>query len=334
MNDLIERYIYDVIRRLPEDKRKDIKEELTTNIYEMLNDNPTEEEVKKVLESLGHPRILANNYREQKRYLIGPVWFDDYLLVLKIAFTVVAIITGISSGIGRAINPESVTIIGVLFEVVFYTFFDILNALLAVFAIVTIIFMVIERVSKGSHHIAFDVYRLPKLPKAKQMEIKRSSAIASVIITSIVGVIIIYFLYTGKSITGYFDGDGQFNQMTNFLNHDVVMSIFALIVISIIANIALEVVKLLSGRWTVNVLLVHIFVKLLGAVAAIIFLTRPGMINPDFITEIASFIEGMSASTIENGFRILFIVLCFLIGLGTVADIGSTTYKYFKNENN
>ncbi|XFA99178.1 hypothetical protein ACAG96_01020 [Candidatus Izemoplasma sp. B36] len=332
MKNLIERYIYDVIRRLPEDKREDIKEELTSNIYEMLSDNPSEEEVKKVLESLGHPRILANKYREQKRYLIGPVWFDDYLLVLKIAFAVVAIITGISSGIGRAINPESVTIIGILFEVVFYTFFDILNALLAVFAIVTIIFMVIERFSKGGHHIAFDVYKLPKLPKAKQMEIKRTSAIASVIITFIVGVVIIYFLYTGKSIAGYFDGDGQFNQMTNFLNHDVVMSIFALIVISIIANIALEVVKLLSGRWTVNVLLVHIFVKLLGAVAAIIFLTRPGMINPDFITEMASYIEGMSFSTIENGFKILFIMLCFLIGLATVVDIGSTTYKYFKNE--
>ena len=334
MNDLVNRYIYDVSRRLPENKREDIKEELNSNIHEMLSDHPNEEEIKKVLESLGHPRVLANKYREQKRYLIGPAWFDDYLLVLKITLIVIAIITGISSGIARAINPESVTIFGAIFEVIFHTFFDILNALIAVFGIVTIIFMIIEKISKGGHQITFDVFRLPQLPKEKQMEIKRSSAIASVIITSIVGVIIIYFLYTGKSITGYFDGDGQFNQLTNFLNHDVVMSIFALIVISIIANIALEVVKLLSGRWTVNVLLVHIFVKLFGAVVAIIFLTRPQMINPDFITEMASYIEGISASMIENGFRILFTALCFLIGLGTVADIGSTTYKYFKNENN
>ena len=332
MNDLIKRYIYDVIRRLPENKREDIKKELTSNIYEMLSDNPNEEEIKKVLESLGHPRILANEYREQKRYLIGPAWFDDYLLVLKIAFIVVAIITGISSGVGRAINPESATIFGVIFEVIFYTFFDILNSLLVVFGIVTIIFMVIERVSKGGHQVTFDVYRLPQLPKEKQMEIKRSSAIASVIITSIVGVVIIYFLYTGKSFAGYFDINGQFNQITNILNHEVVMSIFALVVVSIIANITLEIVKLISGRWTINVLLIHIFVKLFAAIVAIVFLTRPGMINPDFIAEMASFIEGISAATIEEGFGYLFILLCVLIGFATIVDIASTTYKYFKNE--
>ena len=39
MNELIERYIHDVIRRLPEKDRAEIERELRANIYDMLPEN-------------------------------------------------------------------------------------------------------------------------------------------------------------------------------------------------------------------------------------------------------------------------------------------------------
>ena len=48
-NNLIERYVYDVARRLPEKDREDVKKELRANIYDMLPENANDEAIKKVL---------------------------------------------------------------------------------------------------------------------------------------------------------------------------------------------------------------------------------------------------------------------------------------------
>ena len=42
MANLIDKYIYEVTRRLPEKDREDVKKELAANIYDMLRDNPGE----------------------------------------------------------------------------------------------------------------------------------------------------------------------------------------------------------------------------------------------------------------------------------------------------
>ena len=80
---LIERYVYDVARRLPEKDREDVKKELRANIYDMLPQNAGDDTVKKVLYELGSPVSLAEKYRTRPRYLISPAYFDEYLNALK-----------------------------------------------------------------------------------------------------------------------------------------------------------------------------------------------------------------------------------------------------------
>ena len=75
---LIEVYIQEVTRRLPEKNREDIALELRSTIEDMLPDDYREEDVKSVLEKLGNPAILASGYRDQPMYLIGPRYFDVY----------------------------------------------------------------------------------------------------------------------------------------------------------------------------------------------------------------------------------------------------------------
>jgi crotonobetainyl-CoA:carnitine CoA-transferase CaiB-like acyl-CoA transferase len=61
---LIEVYIGEVTRRLPESSRKDIALELKSTIEDMLPENPTEDEVKGVLNELGNPVQMANGFRD------------------------------------------------------------------------------------------------------------------------------------------------------------------------------------------------------------------------------------------------------------------------------
>ncbi len=118
MNSLIERYIYDVTRRLPEASRADVKKELNVNISDMLPEKHTEEDVKKVLISLGEPRILANGYRTKQRYLISPEKMDDYLRILKIVLIVFGSISLVFGMIDAILHLEATTGFGVFIGIV------------------------------------------------------------------------------------------------------------------------------------------------------------------------------------------------------------------------
>ena len=81
--DLIEVYILEVTRRLPEKSRKDIALELRSTIEDMLPDHYAEEDVKKALEKLGNPATLASGYRDRPMHLIGPRYYDLYVSLVE-----------------------------------------------------------------------------------------------------------------------------------------------------------------------------------------------------------------------------------------------------------
>ncbi|MDR1706055.1 MAG: hypothetical protein LBS19_15420 [Clostridiales bacterium] len=92
MEQLIERYIYDVTRRLPEREREEVRLELMSSISDMLPENPDGQAVAAVLTELGAPSKLAEKYRQEPRYLISPRMYDLYLSVLKKVTVVMGIV--------------------------------------------------------------------------------------------------------------------------------------------------------------------------------------------------------------------------------------------------
>ena len=110
--ELVERYIYSVIQKLPQPQRKDIADELRGLIEDMLDervgaDHPKESDIKEVLLELGNPRDLADKYRGEKKYLIGPELFDTYALILKIMVIVISSLIGVGFIIQMIMNPTS-----------------------------------------------------------------------------------------------------------------------------------------------------------------------------------------------------------------------------------
>ena len=75
--EMIERYIYEVVRRLPAKQRDDTGRELRSLIDDMLeergkNGKTRQENAADALRELGAPSVLAGKYRDDKKYLIGP----------------------------------------------------------------------------------------------------------------------------------------------------------------------------------------------------------------------------------------------------------------------
>lgn len=93
---LIEIYIQEVTRRLPEKLRADIALELRSTIEDMLPDHYNEQDVKEVLNQLGSPVVLANGYKDQPMHLIGPRYFDVYMSLLKMIVPIATVIACIT----------------------------------------------------------------------------------------------------------------------------------------------------------------------------------------------------------------------------------------------
>ena len=84
---LIDRYIAEVGRHLPEKDRLDIEAEIRSMIDDTIEERGAhaadEKMVVDVLEEIGDPRRLAAQYAAPKHYLIGPAWYGFYLAALK-----------------------------------------------------------------------------------------------------------------------------------------------------------------------------------------------------------------------------------------------------------
>jgi hypothetical protein len=93
-NSMIERYVYDVCRRLPEKEREDVKNNLTASIFENLDGKNDDETVRRVLESFGSPAVLADEYRISSRYLISPALYEMYSKTCTRMMIIVGLIFG------------------------------------------------------------------------------------------------------------------------------------------------------------------------------------------------------------------------------------------------
>ena len=147
---LIEVYIQEVTRRLPEKSREDIALELRSTIEDMLPDDYNEEDVKLVLEKLGNPASLASGYQDQPMYLIGPRYFDVYITLLKMILPiagVIALISMVATYILDYSGEEA--IINVVLAIIGEGIGTLLDVGLQVFFWLTLVFAIMERTDKG-----------------------------------------------------------------------------------------------------------------------------------------------------------------------------------------
>lgn len=92
---LKERYIWTVVRHLPEDTKPDVARELRGTLDEVIEgriatgESPADAEYG-ALADLGDPDVLAREYAGRPHHLIGPDMYPDYVRLLKVLFLVVA----------------------------------------------------------------------------------------------------------------------------------------------------------------------------------------------------------------------------------------------------
>ena len=280
--DLIDRYVFEVTRRLPQAKRDDIEKELRTLIDDMLETRcggnvPRDEDVEAVLKELGRPSVLAAKYRDEKRYLIGPDVFEIYLLVVKIVLAAVGGGIILSQVIGYAVTPPDNA-----FAAIGSFFTTLLAALVQAFAWVTVAFTLIERFVKKDtlkKEMEWNPSDLPPVPENKAI-IKKGDPIAGIvfgvvfliILNVVAGIFGIFVLTDGKTFIPVFD-------------LDAIEAMLPLIDVMVVLGILKDIVKLIVGRYNIQVALSVTVLNICSVILFIYVFAGPAVWNAEFMPQ-------------------------------------------------
>ncbi|SDT81160.1 permease prefix domain 1-containing protein [Actinoplanes derwentensis] len=164
MTTIIDRYVYTVLRRVPEQQRTDIERELRTSIEDAVDariDGGEEREpaVERTLLDLGDPDRLADGYAERLPHLIGPEFYPVWRRLLVTLVSTVLPIVVIVAVVLRVLDGAS---FGEVIGTVFGTLFTV-GAHLVFW--VTLTFAIIERAGVGRGELRGRPWSLDDLPR-------------------------------------------------------------------------------------------------------------------------------------------------------------------------
>lgn len=289
--DLVNRYVYAVTKRFGQKQREEIERELRANIEEMLELKEEhlsyEERVTQVLNELGNPEVLAAAYIDTPRYIIGPQYYDLYMLVLKI------VCGAVFGGISIALFVESAFVTDASVSHIASNYFNaVFSALLQAFAWTTLGFMIAERKGSGNKSGAvassqWDLSKLPAVPEKKEI-IAISEPIAAIIFTTIFYTIFIALMYSAPQLFGVFMHTDKMNVVIPVFDIDVLKGYRLVIIGVFILSIFSEMLKLYYRRWTLQHAIFHAVLGFVSTVLVILILSNVGIWNPEFASDINS----------------------------------------------
>lgn len=319
--ELMERYIYQVVRRLPKDQRDDVSMELRELIGDMAEEKGT---VREALVALGDPAEFAKKYAGESRYLIGPLYIDTYWKVLKIALMCVLIAVfsiTLAQGIVEEYDPGRVadlgSIIGFFTHIFSTTLSSTISSALGVFATVTIVFMVMEHykvdLDEGKNVVwtiddlskkepgskanvagmsaEWSPDRLTPVPGKKAM-LPRGDSIAEIVFSVIFGAILIftpYILGVVWVIEDNVTGKGFMNiPIFNLDKWNLILPVF---LVSLLAGLTDAILRVIIGRYNLKVMVSSIVSGFIQIVCWIIALKVLPIWNPNFGDELRRFID-------------------------------------------
>lgn len=279
MNNLIKRYTYQVGRYLPYKQRDDIVEELNSVLHDMISHNSKDEDVITVIKEFGSPREVAAKYNPQGQYLIGPILFPIYRLVLFIAIG--AVILGIIINTIASSFTYDMTIGSLLMS----SFGSLFSGLLSAFGSVTLVFALTQRylLKEEEKEIGkeWDPRKLPKIPLAKA-EISLLKIGLRIFIHLVF--LIIILLYPER--IGIFFFNKETVTHIPLLNMDVFSKFIPFFVTIFVLNILHNIFLIKRRYWTKRLRIGKILIEIYNIVLLIVFLSNSKLIASNFMEKV------------------------------------------------
>ena len=329
--ELIDRYVYQVGRRLPERTRADVERELHSLLLDALEERTgraadfAEEEQVALLEEFGPPEQMADKYRPQARYLIGPKLYDLYRLVVT-AVAGAGVLAAVVSTAVTAVGPGAPSVLSLLLQA--WSMF--INVLLSGIGSVTLIFAVLERVIPDEEFKldAEKQWNPRDLPAIEPRdEIKRAGRIAEI---AFLALLIAALAAFGDRIGGVFY-DGTWHSTPSFLSAAFFSIYLPLFVVRWGLTIGLDVVLLRQGRWQLGTRIADLLFHGLDIYILGRLLSGPAVFNPEALrVGLAAAPEGVEnlIRLLDGGLKIGFLIALIV----TIIDVLHKLYQLIRRE--
>ncbi|GAB1422011.1 hypothetical protein MASR2M15_22180 [Anaerolineales bacterium] len=196
MTDLVNRYVHQVGRYLPNKERSEIEAELYSMIQDQLADRyesePTDTQIAQVLSELGDPYKMAISYGSEQ-YLVGPKLYPYMMMILRPGFLILPIIGAFISFFEMTTSLKELHLLEIILQ-------PILSAIQVTFifaAIVVFIFAAIQRANPEIKEIKTEFKPLDLPPVDHPGVVSRMEGISGIITGIIVFMASFYFLQVG-----------------------------------------------------------------------------------------------------------------------------------------
>lgn len=315
MNKYIDRYVYAVSRMLPKEIREEVEEELKTNILNMLSDNPNDSEIEGVLRELGNPKVLAMNYIDKDKAIVAPVFYSDYLNVLKITMIIFGVVSVIFGILNSIVEIQTTNLILIIFDIFYKTLTSLIKTTLLVFSIVTLIFWIISKNVKDKQLKNWKLNDLPKVKKERYLNINKQSSVVQLIITSILYILWIGTITLFINKVGIYDGG---NFICSLFNRDIIRIFTPFFIILLFLSLMSNILKIKYKEWNKKVIITHLIYQLFGTLIVILFVSNKDLLNDNLYTFFISNTE-FSFLQINNFFSIIKkgLAILFFVFFGT-----------------
>ena len=323
----VDRYIYAVVKYLPEKDRAEISEELRANISDMIGDDPSEENIVRILEEMGSPFKLALSYMSSEHYIIGPKVYHLYLEVLKIVAVAAVIIGIITFTLELITEVGDIASLGGIIGIIVSGFTTIFSVLVGLIFWVTVIFVIIERTDSTDEVLTsiekpFKVSNLKEIPDVGRKKISK----IEMVITLVMTIVFLYiFVYRNDLIAIYTQND-----TIRIFNGDIIARYKFIILISGGLSILVSILKLIYGRWNELLGILTAVDSLVNLGVTVLVLSNRDLLNRSFMVFLEEVIEKTGTQAVldidllRNG---IIAVICIV----TLFEIGAGLYYGFVN---
>jgi hypothetical protein len=277
--ELINLYVKEVGRRLPEKMREDIEKEIHSLIEDALADQsqiqgrePDEMMIVEVLKRFGPPEKMAASYLPP-RYLIGPVLYPHFISTLKVVLSVITVLAAIGMGVSLGMSSR---LPGDLALVTGRAVLQLIDVLFRASAAVVLVFAVMQWAGKDfkAAEKTWDPRQMK--PEPQEDQVSAGERIAEIVFTILA--LVVFNLYP-QWIGLIFIQNGQVVSIpimtAAFFQYLPWLSlIWAL-------DIGLNIILLSQGRWQRSTRWMRVGLNVAGIVLGVFVLVGPNLLSLD-----------------------------------------------------
>jgi hypothetical protein len=282
---LVDRYIAEVGRHLPEKNRADIEAEIRSMLEDMLEErgksaqSADDKLIAEILEQLGDPKLLASQYAPSQRYLIGPSWYEVYVQTLqRVLYIVLPIFAAVTFILTLADNPLDFA------EALGEAFGGAFDVGLQILFWITVVFVLLERSdevpyqTKSIESNKWTIAQLPKTPHKRQISIGEA-------LTDIVMDLFVFLWIVLPLFQNWFQSDSN---PVPFLNPDLWNVWLPVFFVLMTMNLIHDAFKLKIGNWTPTLTATNVLLCLASIIYIVALVTTQQVINPAFLATLDS----------------------------------------------